>query len=257
MSFKSVLKGIGKVALKVAPYAAMAIPGVGIPLGMAIKGGIGAATGAMNGGGLKGALIGGGLGAAGGAAGALGGIGPSSGVLSKLGAGALGKATGTGLTGKIGSVLGGMATNAATSKLPPGAIDESGAFGQGTSGKSWKGVADAAMNAIPGAISSSTSSRGIGPSNTPSNTAVPRGQGTAPGFQFGTNNPNLADSILAGRQNAVINQPFRSGYDITQTNYNPSNPTNPGTHIIGHMPQIYSDFDPNNPNKRLQQQAGY
>lgn len=254
MSFKSIMKGIGKVALKVAPYAAMAIPGVGVPLGMAIKGGIGAATGALNGGGLKGALIGGGLGATGGAAGALGSIGPSSGVLSKIAGGALGK-TSTGVAGKVGGILGGLATNAATSRLPPGAIDESGAFGQGTSGKSWKGVADAAMNAIPGAISSSASYR-TPKSSSASSQAVPRQVnqgGNAPGFQYGTNNPNLADSILAGRQNAVKNQPFRAGYDITQTNYNPDPRNQPFTKsIIGSIPPQYSDFDP-----RKRRQAAY
>ena len=56
---------IGKVALKVAPIAAMAIPGVGPVASMALQAGLGAANSAANGGGLKGAILGAGMGAAG------------------------------------------------------------------------------------------------------------------------------------------------------------------------------------------------
>jgi hypothetical protein len=63
MSVKGFFKGLGKVALKAAPYAALAIPGVGPVAAMGIRAGIGAAQGAASGKGLKGALIGGGLGA--------------------------------------------------------------------------------------------------------------------------------------------------------------------------------------------------
>ena len=50
MGFKSVMGKVGRVALKVAPYAAMAIPGVGIPLGMAIAGASSAADKKLSGG---------------------------------------------------------------------------------------------------------------------------------------------------------------------------------------------------------------
>jgi len=63
MGFKSVMKKVGKVALKVAPYAAMAIPGVGIPLGLALQGGLAAADKKISGGSWKDALISGGIGA--------------------------------------------------------------------------------------------------------------------------------------------------------------------------------------------------
>jgi hypothetical protein len=57
-------KKVGGYAMKAAPYAlAPFTAGASIPIGMAINGGVGAAQGAMNGGGLKGALLGGGIGA--------------------------------------------------------------------------------------------------------------------------------------------------------------------------------------------------
>lgn len=60
----STWKKVGGYALKAAPYVAAPFTGgLSIPIGMALQGGIGAATGAMGGGGLKGALIGGGIGA--------------------------------------------------------------------------------------------------------------------------------------------------------------------------------------------------
>lgn len=63
MSFLSGLKKVGKIALKVAPYAALAIPGLGIPASMAIQAGLGAANAKVGGAGWKGVLAGAGIGA--------------------------------------------------------------------------------------------------------------------------------------------------------------------------------------------------
>ena len=96
---------LGKVALKAAPYAAMAIPGVGVPLGMAISGATGAASKKLSGGSWKDALLSGGidagLSAIPGAKGAAKGLAPS--------AKAVGKATLKNTVGNVGkSVLSGM-----------------------------------------------------------------------------------------------------------------------------------------------------
>lgn len=238
MGFKSVLKKVGKVALKVAPYAAMAIPGVGIPLGMAISGAANAASKKLEGGSWKGALLAGGLGAgsAGIGGGALGSIGPSSSVLSKLGAGAAGKAVGTGATGKIGSVLGSMGMSALGNKT-----------GQGLSNyNDISGAAPAGLSALGSTMSNRTPDR-----NTPSSSAgsaVPRSNtGNAPGFQFGSNNPNLADSIAAGRGMAVKNQQFRKGYDVYgQAPEATDEVPNPQKPVLSRMPRIYSDVDKGN-----------
>lgn len=61
-------KKLGKGLLMAAPIiAAPFTAGLSLPLAMAVQGGIGAASGALTGGGVKGALLGGALGAAGGA----------------------------------------------------------------------------------------------------------------------------------------------------------------------------------------------
>ena len=111
-------KSLGKGLLKVAPIAASFIPGVGIPLGMAIAGATNAASAKASGGSWKDALLSGGIGAGMGAvgAGALKGIGPSSGIGGKLLGGVAGK-TGLGATGAIGSALGQLGTSAATNAV--------------------------------------------------------------------------------------------------------------------------------------------
>ena len=113
-------KKFGKIALKVAPYAAMAIPGVGVPLGMALQGGLAAANAKASGAGWKGTLLSGGLGAAAGGvgAGALKGIGPSAGVGAKLAKGALG-AGGAGKAGMVGQFLGDIGREAAYGATQP------------------------------------------------------------------------------------------------------------------------------------------
>jgi len=108
-------KTLGKIGLKVAPYAAMAIPGVGIPLGMAIQGGIGAAQAKASGGSWKNALVNAGIGAGTSAVGGLGaikGIGPSSGVGAKILKGAVGAGK-AGKAGAVGQVLGDIGRNMA------------------------------------------------------------------------------------------------------------------------------------------------
>jgi hypothetical protein len=111
-------KNFGKIALKVAPYAAMAIPGVGIPLGMALQGGLSALDTKVSGGSWKDALISGGIGAGTGAVagGALKGISPSSGVAAKLLGGAGGVAN-TGKVGMLGKALGDVGRTAAENQL--------------------------------------------------------------------------------------------------------------------------------------------
>lgn len=245
MGFKSILGKIGKVALKVAPYAAMAIPGVGVPLGMAIAGAANAASKKLEGGSWKSSILAGGLGAGGaalgGATGALSKIGPSSSVISKLGAGAAGKAVGTGTTGKLGAVLGNMGMSALSSKTGQGLNDY----------KDLSTMPGAAMSAFgPNINPPSSSGR---PSDALMNQAVPRsGTGNAPGFSYNSNNPNLADSILAGQRTAIKNQPFRKGYDILGNMPDATDEVpNPVRPVISSMPRIYS------PISRRRQQPAY
>jgi len=112
-------KTLGKIGLKVAPYAAMAIPGVGVPLGMALAGGISAADKKVSGGSWKDALLSGGIsaGLSGVGAGALKGIGPTSGVASKMLKSAAEGGKGLGWSGAVGQALGDIGKNAATSRL--------------------------------------------------------------------------------------------------------------------------------------------
>jgi hypothetical protein len=222
VGFKSVMKKVGKVALKVAPYAAMAIPGVGIPLGMALQGGLAAANAKASGGNWKQALLAGGIGAGTGAiaGGALKGIGPSSGALAKFGAGAGGKLAGTGLAGAVGSGLGtvgqGYATNYLDNKLA----------GSGGGNK-----------ATGQQVTTHGSEGGIGPSE---------------GFQYGPTNPNLSQALARGKRTAIMNQPFRSGYNVMAPNTDTSE-GQPPTKVVATMPPIYSTGG----NRRRQQQAAY
>jgi hypothetical protein len=166
-------KTLGKIGLKVAPYAAMAIPGVGIPLGMAIAGGLGTANAKVSGQSWGKSLLSGGIdaGLSGVGAGALKGIGPTSGTAAKI----LKGATGGGEIGKVG-VLG-------------------------------KALGDTGIGALKSQISKPTQqtpegsvinpSPSIGPTNPPS--MNPPSGGFTP-----MNSPSLADSIAAGRQKARL-----------------------------------------------------
>lgn len=139
-----------KIARFAAPVAAIALPGIGTALGASILGAgaagastlgsalIGAGTGALSGGGLKGALLGG---VTGGVGANLGGLGQQtlglSGTQSAALGGALqgagtGLASGTGLSGALtGAVLGGAGNYALSGGLPetlgtPSGVGESG-----------------------------------------------------------------------------------------------------------------------------------
>jgi hypothetical protein len=212
MSFKSVMKKIGKVALKVAPIAAAFIPGVGIPLAMAISGAANAASTKASGGTWKQALLSGGIGAGTAAIGgtALKGIGPSSGALAKMGAGAAGKVGGTGVSGAIGASLGQMGKEAAMGALGGSSGPTVPTYGRGTESNTSSGP-----NTGTG-----TNSTGIGP--TP---------GMAPGFAYGATNPNLSNALSYGARLGKMNQPFRSGYNV---NY-------PGIPAFGNQPAIPSE----------------
>lgn len=250
MGFKSVMKKIGKVALKVAPYAAMAIPGVGIPLGMAISGASSAASKKIAGGSWKDALISGGIGAGTAAIGGkipIKGIGPSSSAVSKSVANVASKATGEGgFKAGLGNVL-------------KGAIG-----GIGVPGVAGKGAQGALGSAIGSEIMGSVANRGQSnpnPYRTPdynpsvggavSRPAAGTGGGAMPkgGFRYSENpmnqydqsSPNLSQSIFQGRQEAIRNQPFRKGYDVkTLTGYEDDDTTKP-TYSYSSMPRIMSD----------------
>ena len=93
----------------------------------------------------------------------------------------------------------------------------------------------------------SATPRGLGPSSsTATGSAQPRNANTFPGaakYQQGMdlNNPNLANSIGAGRAAAVKDQGFRKGYDVTTSI---GEPDEAGTYEqkITKMPKIKSDF---------------
>lgn len=212
---------LGKIALKVAPIAAAFIPGVGPLASMAIGGLTGAASTKASGGSWKQALLSGGIGAGAGAVGggALKGIGPSSGTLAKIGAGAVGKAAGTGVKGAIGASLGALGKQALSSAIAGG----------------------------PKAASSPVASpTGLGPSSVPTGrTAVSTGVMPRGGYKYNENplnqvnqsNPNLAQSIFQGKQEAIRNQPWRAGYDIKTQGPD-------DTVVTSRMPSIFSGSDP-------------
>jgi hypothetical protein len=151
----------------------MAIPGVGIPLGMAIAGGLGTANAKASGQSWGKSLLSGGIdaGLSGVGAGALKGVGPTSGTAAKILKGAAGGGE-IGKVGVLGKALGDMgkgtltnAINKPTQETPEGSI----------------------VNPSPS----------IGPSVPPSvRSSVSSSGGFAP------MNSSLADSIAAGRQKA-------------------------------------------------------
>lgn len=197
MGFKSVMKKIGKVALKVAPYAAMAIPGVGPIASMAIQAGLGAANAKVSGQGLKGVLLGAGTGA----------------LTSKLGGfGSAGK----GIAPSAGAVASGVAKNTAGSVAKQ--IAKNVGMGAMTGGLT-NGITSAL--ASPSSSSDSYQPSGLGPSSVPSGMNSSTRTGTMPRYgqnplnQYNQNTPNLAEALNQGRQEAIRNQPFRSGYDVT------------------------------------------
>jgi len=299
---------LGKVALKVAPYAAMAIPGVGVPLGMAIGGATSAASKKLEGGSWKQAALSGAIGAGTGAvgAGALKGIGPTSSGLTKFLGGAAGKTTGTGAAGVAGRVLG----NAALSKVTGGASSDLGKYGYGNTSNTgiWengnpadqikrgeggltprqqveadnkrvagggskmgaiggsigamltKYAADRAMSGNGASSPSSSNPAVTGRPNTQNFPGAGQSQGGQTGIYSGNmrglgpvmgrrdqNVPNFAESIGAGRQDAMRNQPFRGGYDMITQGPEPADDAagNIGPQIRTAMPPIYPNFGGN------------
>lgn len=77
-------KKLGRGLLKIAPIAAMAIPGLGPVASTLLQAGLGAANGAASGGGLKGALLGGAVGAVGGKMGGVSQAGAGTNLMSNL-----------------------------------------------------------------------------------------------------------------------------------------------------------------------------
>lgn len=176
---------LGKGLLKVAPYAAMAIPGVGVPLGMAIQGGLAAADAKASGGSWKNALISGGIGAAGGALGAAKGLGPTKGFLGGLTK--AGKQAGT-------NILGGLANQQAQSII--GRQQQQGQQG--------------GRQAVPVAHGDS---KYASPVDSRFEQQMRRGLGPVMG-RSNQNFPNLAHALGAGRMDAIKDQPFRKGYTV-------------------------------------------
>lgn len=185
MGLGGFFKGLGKVALKAAPFAAMAIPGIGPIAGATIAAGSSAADKKVSGGSWKDALLSGGMSAGLSALG--GGLGPSKNFV-KEGVNAV--------DDKIASRgLGGMISNIAKS-MGRGVLSNPSVMmdGPGTGGRAVSGSPSAGGNIPPygGRMS------GIGPSVL---------------MQRDQNFPNLAEALNAGRQEAINDQPWRMGYD--------------------------------------------
>lgn len=241
---------LGKIALKAAPFAAMAIPGVGPLASALIQGGLGAANAKASGGGWKDALIGGGIGAATG--GLSKGLGPSNpmgmlkGDIAKVAAKATGKSALGSFAKQAGSnVLSGMFGPKSTDRI----VGINGPIGQ-------EGQNPNFLDALSGILGSRNQTPNLGTNaGLPpyamnlSDTAVPRNgmmRGLGPTMgQMDQNNPNLALSIGAGRQEALRNQPWRGGYEI---NYLGSDDETP---FKTNMPPIY----PNTGRRKRQKES--
>jgi len=213
MGFKSVMKKVGKVALKAAPIAAAFIPGVGPLASMAISAGTSAAAKKASGGSWKDALLAGGIGAATSKI-PIKGLGPSSTAVSKSVGEGMKMGAKTGFKSALGNVAKGVLSNIGGAPNQP--IQQPG---------SWKDTI--------GGLVDRFSNRDGGQQQQPSyrtpdfvpQQAVPRGGSQVmprggynyrnnPMNQVDQSNPNLAQSIFQGRQEAIRNQPFRKGYDV-------------------------------------------
>jgi hypothetical protein len=193
MGFWSTLGNIVKTA---APFiAAPFTGGLSIPIGMAVNSGIGAATGALGGGGLKGALVG----AAGGALPGAGGI------LGKAVGGALGTAANAGVQMGGRAALGGLSP----SQVP-------GMENGGIAGRNPNGTPSGVGINMSGPTSTSVTQYGA---PRPPN-GIQMG-GLSPTWQQAMNmlgptmgapnqnNPNLADAITQGRMSVMQNRPWQ------------------------------------------------
>jgi hypothetical protein len=148
--------------------------------------------------------------------------------------GLLGKA---GSAVKTGSAIANAANTASTASKVGGAVSK----GVSIANKIGN-VANVAIPAIGAAMATKNANKGIGPSTTPSVAASGNGLGMAPGFAYGSNNPNLATSLNAGRAAAAGDQKFRRGYDVTKTPFPTSTDPNPTPVVISHMPRINTDW---------------
>lgn len=231
---------LGKVALKAAPYAAMAIPGVGVPLGMAISGATGAASKKLSGGSWKDALLSGGVDAGLSAipgAKAAKGIAPSAKVVGKATlrntVGNVGKSVLSGMTGGTGGSEGGWkdALKGAVTRVGQNGIQlphSDQAPNLGNRGNLSPYAMNLGGNAMPRDARSdpgydrfaSQARRTLGPI----------------GGNLNQNNPNLADSIASGRMTAIRNQPFRQGSSVTYTGKDDAGVE---TKITNQLPKIY------------------
>jgi len=237
MGFKSAMKKIGKIALTAAPYVAAPFTGGAslMATGLANK-----AVQKWSEHDAKEAVA--------------KGLAPSKfdSVLGKVG-GIAGLASSFIPTNALGSIgmLGSAAkgAKAATTAAKVGSAASKGASVLDKVGKvaSIAGPAIGGAMAIKGALGSRDGG-GIGPSEAVIGSAVPRGSSnnTGPGFaryqnDMDLNNPNLANSIAAGRAAATRDQGFRKGYDVTTRVGEPDEEGKYAT-VTQQMPKIKSDF---------------
>jgi hypothetical protein len=183
------LKKVGKIALKVAPYAAMAIPGIGIPASMAIQAGLGAANAKAGGAGWKGVLAGAGIGAGTGAV--TGGLGPSGNVVKNAVSDTANKALGGGLKGtllNIGKTTAGnmLGTGSTKTDIVKGVLSRAAQMGSN-------------QPSATGATQVAGVEPRLGQMPSPSDN-YPGGFGQ--NFGEDQNNPNLANSINQGKLDA-------------------------------------------------------
>jgi hypothetical protein len=101
------------------------------------------------------------------------------------------------------------------------------------------GIANAIGNANQSSPSNqSNSTTGIGPTSVPS---------------YNSSNPDIAGALNAGKRQAIRNQPFRAGYDISWPGAD-STATNPTT-VTNHMPSIFSPKSWNETGRRNRNQS--
>lgn len=175
------LKGIGKVALKAAPIATAFIPGVGLPLSMAIGAGAGIGSSKLGGGSWKDALMSGGMGA---------------------GMGALGN---SGFLGKLGSKLG---VGSSGAKL--GGVSE--ALGMGPTVSNSPSI----MSRILGGLNTGSQFAGaLGGLGGGGNNIGGIGSSRLGSY----NNPNLLNPLMAGRM-AAMSGTSPNGWPPIQQNRN-------------------------------------
>jgi hypothetical protein len=262
MGFKNVMKKIGKIALTAAPYVAAPFTG---GLSLAATGLANKAVAKWSEHDAKDAISKGlapsnfdkVLGKVGNYAsmassflptGALGSVGKlSSAVGGASKAAKIATTVGKGASNVLGGSYNGTPSSAVGNDLPSqGGIG--GNIGRNTD---WGNLAQSVGGQIAGDVmarrsNSQSGSTGIGPSSASVGTAQPRSNNS---FQGGAryqqsmdlNNPNLANSIAAGRKAATKDQGFRRGYDVVT---HVGEPDEAGTYEerITRMPRISSDF---------------